>query len=179
MNNKTLLTFLAGAAIGSVVTYIVAKTKFERILDEELDAMQEYYLDKIGESGTPDEEAEEPTDKEIGIATVREIIKENSYTNEEGGEIMSNDPYVITPEEFGEADGYEAVSLLCFADGVITDDWYEPLEDVASTIGLDVESHFGEYEDDSVYIRNDRLKTDYEILRDLRNFSELDEDAES
>lgn len=180
MNNKALLTFLAGAAIGSIVTYVVAKTKFERILEEELDAMEEYYMDKIGESGTPEESSEEvSTDKEEKLAVVRDILKEEGYNNAEGGEIMSNEPYVITPEEYGEADGYDAVSLICFADGVITDDWYEPLEDVVGAIGLDVESHFGEYEDDSVYIRNDRLKTDYEILRDLRNFSELEENDKS
>lgn len=175
MNNKTLLTFLAGAAIGSIITYVVAKTKFEQILNEEIDAMDEYYQSKIG---NPEEADEETTEQEEKIAVVRDILKEEGYNNE-GGEIMSNDPYVITPEEFGEADGYDAVSLLCFADGVITDDWYEPLEDVVNTLGLDVESHFGEYEDDSVFIRNDRLKTDYEVLRDVRKFSEISENEES
>lgn len=175
MNNRILLPFLAGAAIGSIVTYFVAKTKFEQVLNEELDAMEEYYLGKIEKATTPEETSEEvPTEKEEKLAAVRDILKEEGYDNE-GGKIMSDEPYVIPYEEYGEADGYDAVTLNYFADGVITDDWNEPLEDVAGTVGLDVGSHFGENEgdEDSVYIRNDRLKTDYEILRDVRKFSEL------
>ncbi len=33
--------------------------------------------------------------------------------------------------------------------------------------------HFGEYEDDSVFVRNEENMCDYEILLDQRNFSEL------
>ena len=31
--------------------------------------------------------------------------------------------------------------------------------------------HFGEYEDDAVYVRNDELKTDYEILRSEKDYN--------
>lgn len=172
MNNKILI-FLAGAAIGSIATWAITKTKFERILDEELNAMEEYYLRKLDEKEEEPWE-ESPTDEDL--SEYENIVKEEGYTNEEGGHVMSNKPYVIPPEEYGEADGYDAVSLNYFADGVITDDWNEPLEDVAGTVGLDIESHFGEYEDDCVFIRNDALKTDFEILRDLRKFSELDDE---
>lgn len=33
--------------------------------------------------------------------------------------------------------------------------------------------HFGEYEEDSVFMRNDAKRCDYEILRDLRTFAEF------
>lgn len=172
MNNKILI-FLAGAAIGSIATWAITKTKFERILDEELDAMEEYYSRKLGEK---EEESWEESPMDENRSEYEEIVKSEGYTNEEGGHVMESKPYVISPEEYGEADGYDAVSLNYFADGVITDDWNEPLEDVENTVGLDIESHFGEYEDDCVFVRNDVLKIDYEILRDLRNFSELDEE---
>ena len=60
-----------------------------------------------------------------------------------------------------------------YADGVLTDDWDHPIEDVEGLVGVESLTHFGEYEEDSVYVRNDRYKTDYEILKDLRNFSEI------
>ena len=41
------------------------------------------------------------------------------------------------------------------------------------TIGKDSLTHFGEYEDDSVFVRNDRLKADYEILMDQRTYAEV------
>ena len=42
-----------------------------------------------------------------------------------------------------------------------------------NTVGEDFEEHFGDYEEDSVFVRNDELGLDYEILRDMRNFSDV------
>lgn len=43
-------------------------------------------------------------------------------------------------------------------------------------LGIDSLNHFGEYEDDSVFVRNDARKCDYEILLDQRTYSEVAED---
>ena len=43
----------------------------------------------------------------------------------------------------------------------------------ASPIVGDALNHFGEYEDDSVFVRCDERKCDYEILLDQRSFSEV------
>jgi hypothetical protein len=81
-------------------------------------------------------------------------------------------PYVIKPEEFGENDDYNQVSLTYYiGNGVVTDENDEPLENVEDTIGSDYVQHFGEYEEDSVYVRNDRRRTDYEILLDTGDWS--------
>lgn len=34
-------------------------------------------------------------------------------------------------------------------------------------------NHFGEYEKDSVFVRSDPKRCDYEILRDLRSYAEF------
>ena len=47
------------------------------------------------------------------------------------------------------------------------------IEDVESMIGFESLSHFGEYEDDSVFVRNDARKCDYEILQDQRLYSDV------
>lgn len=86
---------------------------------------------------------------------------------------MREKPYVIAPEEFGEMDDYETVSLTYYSDGVLTDDFDNEIEDVEGMVGEDSLDHFGEYEDDSVFVRNDRYKTDYEILLDLRKYSDV------
>ena len=48
--NKDLLIkgmiFLAGGAIGSVVTWKLVKTKYEKFANEEIDSMREYYYNK-------------------------------------------------------------------------------------------------------------------------------------
>lgn len=82
-------------------------------------------------------------------------------------------PYVIAPEQFAELDGYDQISLTYYADHILADDNDQLLEDVDGTVGFESLTHFGEYEDDSVYVRNDRLKTDYEILRDERKYSDV------
>lgn len=87
--------------------------------------------------------------------------------------MKSQIPYVITPDLFGETFDYDQISLIYYADGVLTDDNDQPVEDIANTVGVDFASHFGEYEDDSVFIRNDVLKNEYEILADRRSYSDI------
>ena len=81
-------------------------------------------------------------------------------------------PYVISPDEFGELEDYAKVSLTYFADGVLADECGEIVDDVEEIIG-DGLDHFGEYEDDSVFVRSDAKRCDYEILKDLRDFSDF------
>lgn len=81
-------------------------------------------------------------------------------------------PYVISPDEFGELEDYTKVSLTYFADGVLADECGEIVDDVEEIIG-DGLDHFGEYEDDSVFVRSDAKRCDYQILKDLRDFSDF------
>lgn len=85
-------------------------------------------------------------------------------------------PEVIPPEEFADTindDGWTHVSLTYFDDGVLTDDNFEEVDDVDEKIGNDFASHFGEYDDDVVYIRNFERRTDYEIVRDERRLDNV------
>lgn len=88
---------------------------------------------------------------------------------------METNPYIIRPEEFGEDNDYETVSLTYYDDGVLTDEYDEILEDedVEEQVGKESLKHFGEYEDDSVFVRNDALQTDYEILLDHRKYYDV------
>jgi hypothetical protein len=82
-------------------------------------------------------------------------------------------PYVISPDEFGEIDGYAEITLTYYADGYLTDDQDELVEDVDGTVGYKSLEHFGDYEDDAVHVRNDNLKADYEILLDVRDYADI------
>ena len=92
---------------------------------------------------------------------------------------MDNAPYVISPEDFDAIEGYGTVSLTYFADGYLVDEAEDTLyeaEDIAASVGEDFMNHIGEYEADSVHIRNDDTETDYEILTDLRRYQDVLED---
>lgn len=175
MNNmlKNIFVFAFGAALGSAVTWKIVKTKYEQIAQEEIDSVKEVFGKKFEPKTTEPKPYEKPDLSEY-VKRLNEVGYSDPHANkEEGGSEVKDRPYVITPEEFGEADGYDAVSLIYYADGVLTDDWNEKIEDVDGTVGLDSLNHFGEYEDDSVYVRNDRLKTEYEILLDVKNYEDV------
>ena len=84
-----------------------------------------------------------------------------------------NEPYVIPPDEFGDQDEYETVSLKYFADNILTDYFDVPINNPDELIGSDSLAHFGEYEPDCVYVRNNNEKTDYEILLEPGRYSDL------
>lgn len=166
MKLTSVVIFTVGAVIGSAVTYKLLKTKYEQIAQDEIDSVKEVFSRRgrdVVESKT--DEYTELVDK-LGYSGVD--------NNEEKGENdMTDAPYVISPDEFGEMDDYETVSLTYYADKVLTDEMDIPVEDIESMVGYDSLECFGEYEDDSVFVRNERQKTDYEILLDVRKFSDV------
>lgn len=185
MNSKvvTAIAFVVGVAAGAVASWRLTKKKYERIAQEEIESVKEYlgkkaiHTDKVVITPLPNVDEQPTVTSKIDI--LENKINELGYTNysnikkEEKGDQHMSEPYVIKPEEFGECD-YETESLTYYADGVLTDDWDNPIEDIENTVGEGFAEHFGEYEDDSVFIRNDRYKIDYEILYDTRKHSELE-----
>lgn len=127
---------------------------------------------KVMEKGSITEYAERvkngaPMDYSRTSVPPKAVPQEKPAEPETSGE----HPYVIAPEEFDEL-GYTAISLTYFADGVLADENGVVVDDVEEIVG-DALDHFGEYEDDSVYVRNDAKRCDYEILRDEREYPEF------
>lgn len=196
MSSSTLsnvLIFTAGLAIGSVVTWKLLKTRYEQIAQEEIDSVYEAIsrrdeVEETGDSVAEDlkdgieragegfEKAGEAVRKAaIDIREYAETLSKNNYTNYNDAKeaIKVKRPYVIPPEDFGELDDYDTISLTYYSDGVLADDMDEIVEDVDDIVGRDSLSHFGEYEDDSVFVRNDNMRADYEILLDERKYSDV------
>lgn len=174
---KYFITFALGAAAGSVAAWAFLKSKYSRLAKEEIEEIREYYYqkgskeadDKVVETTENTESAY--ADKDVDIVEYISITKK--YTEQEGGsEEMREKPYVITPEDFASDDEYQSESLTLYACGTLTDDFDNPIEDIPSMVG-DALDHFGEYEDDSVFVRNDRYKCNYEILKDVRTYEEV------
>ena len=194
--NKTLnnvIMFAAGAIIGSVATWKLIKTKYEMMADQEIESMKMYleqkYADKSFTNGLKDENEDsndeitakvlDDTEKVIeeyrdyaSKYTGNRLIKPETKLEEEEEDITV--PYIITPEQFSDGE-YPTETLTYYVDGVVEDDyhyvWSE--EEITKSLGSDFADHFGEYEEDSVYVRNDDAEIDYEILRDTRRYSEL------
>ena len=91
--------------------------------------------------------------------THMEEVEEELANGEQGDEDIY-EPFIIRPEEYGELHAYETLSLNYYADGVLTDDLDNPIEDVESLVPADFADHFGEYDDNAVFVRNDNLECD-------------------
>ena len=167
-----LFIFAAGAAIGSIVTWKLVKDKYARIAQEEIDSVKEVFSRRNQPNEPVEEENEEPVPTSEEVVEYKDIINSCGYSAVERVETMHDKPYVIEPGVFGEDPDYETVSLSYYADGVLTDEnncIIDPGE-IESLIGEESLDHFGEYEDDSVFVRNEERKTDYEILAIQNNY---------
>lgn len=178
MNNTLgyVLAFSAGAAVGSVVAWKLLKTKYEQFAQAEIDSVKEVFSRRYKVEEKPEEVTISEEIKVEDKMDYRYIKKVNDY--ESNSELVEDTPeytehtkpVVIPPEEYGMLD-YETESLVYYADGILVDENDDIIEDVDAVVGRDSLDCFGEYEDDSVFVRNDARMTDYEILRDIRTYA--------
>lgn len=172
---NSLLTFAAGAALGSVVTWKLLKDEYER----RIEMLHEIYAEDADE--VYPEEYEEDDSQGNALDEMRtaynDIVHGAGYTqgyveNKEEDDMPK--PYVITPDDFDTLDDYATESLNYYGDKVLTDMSDNIIDYPENIIGdIDPDKHFGEFENDTVFIRNDVTKCDYEILRNTRKYSEL------
>ena len=191
MNDKlsSVIIFCGGVFIGGLLTWDFFKTKYEKIADEEIASVKETFEHR---EPRPDknykvEEALKGNDAYINVSPgvaerIVQIIDSNGYrnysntaieTDKKGGtaDMEFKQPYVITPEQYEDNVDYTKVSLTWYNDEVLEDDWGNVL-DPDDVIGSDALKTFGQYEKDSVFVRDDDEQIDYEVLLDTRSYKE-------
>ena len=204
MRGTTVIGFLVGLVVGSVLTYHGLKNKVEAEIDEEVNKVKEFYKDQLEKQQAEYFEKEEYLKSKAAVAEdkgsiVSKIINQKKIENYESGQDEENDidsdeapagafevfrddiiaqdkPFVIEEDRVGEYISYDLISLIYFSDGVLTDDWEVPVENPDETVGKEYEGYF-ETGEDVVYVRNDKLKCECEITRDLRTFEEVKEEG--
>lgn len=182
MNTKVfnVIAFAVGAAIGSVVTWQILEkkidAKYAEYAQSEIESMREHYArhaDKIEPKNVEANEFEDfpEIEEDLGEDTYVEIT--NRYKSSEEQEIvkkggatsMEEIPYIISPDEYGDMDDYETMSLNYYSDGVLADDWDNVVDDPEDAIGGDAINRFEEYNEETVFVRDDTRKFDYEVVR--------------
>lgn len=203
--NKNIINiaiFAAGALVGSVATWLVLRKKYEERERKEIEEIKTALFPKANVDKTEEVEQEpierskpdipdprqaeltsndDETDEEVGDMKRRyeKFVQLTDYNkifdDEEVAPVEEDLPKVIPPEEFGDIEGYDQISLIYYADGYLADDFnnYEVMEDIDAHVGKESLKTFGRYEEDSVYVRNDNEQTYYEILRSDRLFVEV------
>ena len=191
-NIKNVLLFTVGLVMGSVVTWKMTKDKYEQWANDEIRTMREYYNQKEEEYYEEEDLDEEPIEAEVrterntkpdlteytsklnesGYTDYSEISKKDEEEDDESD--MEEKPYVISPEEFGDFDDYETIELTYYKNGYVTDDQDILMsnDEVEEAIGWNNITRMGEYEEDALHVRNEKRKTDYEILQVFDDYRE-------
>lgn len=165
-----LAIFVTGIVLGSAITWNYAKTKYAKIADEEIASVKAAFKSEKSNKDSDIREEKNNIDKMEELAIANRYVTHDKVIKKE--ETDMNEPYVISPDDFDE-NGYEIVSLTYYADDVLTDEHDNVIRNRDKLIGKDSLTKFGEYEEDSVFVRDDERKIDYEILADTRNYHDL------
>ena len=196
------LYFAFGVAVGTGASWYFWKEYHRKRADEEIQSVKEAFASKKAEEVKSEKKEVQMTvdleadsvdyekERQSKLQDYRAMVRESGYRSRTSPKDLLEDdpnepppgdnvtkPYVIRPEEFDTLDNYDAVCYTYYADGVLVDEDEDPLEipEIATAIGLDFASHFGDYDKDSVHIRNDLRHIDYEIVRDLRKYGDFHE----
>lgn len=204
-NLLCLASFAGGALIGSAVTWQILKKKYEKLAQEEIDSVIEKFSSMSEEDDEnaerceddePDEEDPEyddeyghdPDDVYDGVETGDpDVVKYNELVGLYSGEdrnllrrnaIKNKRPYSITVDDFGELEGYETATLYYYADEILAFEDSNPIGNIDDVVGLDAidELMNDKYGADTVFVRNDRLKTDYEIIPSAQYYNDINLD---
>lgn len=185
---KQLIYFFGGVATGIFIGFVVTSNHYEEQLQLERDAMDDYYketsevnnvkknkekADKIIRSeyfvrSSLDENKEIVTDNELDI-------REDVYPMEE----RNQKPYEITEDEFhnGEFHYFDKDTII-YWDGnecLMSEDENEEF-DIEDVMGFEILEKFKDGNSDRIFVRNERLGTDYEIVYNPNKYEKFNEE---
>lgn len=192
------IAFLAGTAIGGTTAWRIASEQYAKISEEDVLSVKEAFRNREQKLKDEIEELKSKLEVKECLEEEEKVTPTILSTNEHLDKGNINDyvslvnrtryahtsvpkkedhsieaPYVISPEEFGEMDGYTKISLTYFEeDDILSDENGVIIDDPDEIVG-DALNHFGEYEEDSVFVRSDPKRCDYEVLKDLRSYAEF------
>jgi len=196
-----LLGLGMGLSIGHILTRRQLEQQYADAMQEEIKATKAYYgiLHKGDGYETPekavktlgvdtefnsDDETLQKLVTELKYST--EIVEKNIFDgrseddvdySEEDSNRNSESPYIISVQEYmaGEAE-FNQVTVSYFAgDEVLCDDSDDPIDEVETVVGHDNLTKFGHRSNDAniVYVRNEKLQIDFEVIKNNGNYSEI------
>lgn len=178
MHLKAKYAAIADEEVASVKS--VYEAKREELVEEEEELLQKKYEESQFRKLTEDLEYRE---KDIPDTIHNQHVRREEVITVHSTQIIGGpdddqdpeNPYVIPLEEFMENDDYEKVSITYwYKDDTLADEREQIIPDVNRTVGGENLKMFGigSQNEDTVYIRNVRIKTDFEVTRDERSFVE-------
>lgn len=163
--SKSVFGFILGAAVGALAAWSYAKKYYEQLMDDEIEAVRDYYKGK--KADVEESEQEEPKSEEhvkqdgveITIPGIEERAKEEH-------------PVVIPVDEFGYS--RLTVTWSFYKDNVLVDDMGDvvPEEEWKESLGTEWRGMVDTNEDGVIYVRNSKRQCDYEIILEDESYDE-------
>lgn len=165
-----VLIFLAGAAVGSLVTWKLTQKRVDELAREEIESVKAAYSSRET-AKTTIAENEKPDIMSFYSNKQKDRVEYEKKIVDEGYKQKNNisAARVISPEEFGENEDYEQISVTLRADDTLVyDDGDEVVTNPDELFGEGYLDQMGKYEEDCLHIVNDERSAYYEILREER-----------
>lgn len=173
------IAFTVGVAVGAVGVKLYLDTKYKAQVQEEMAAIREAYQNKYAATDKEEPEgegAEEETkgDRLNHSAPIREDAEKlktnyqaitDAYTKVAKDD-PNNDPVIITPEEYADADekyALEAFDYYPADDIMMSGD--EEVDNAADLLGKENLEEFKASDEDTMYIKNDLFMIMYEVCK--------------
>lgn len=185
-NTKNFIAFLVGAGIGALVTSGLLKKKYEDLAQEEINSVKETFSCRVKPYEGPVEEMTDEAYERLHYGGKMKDRPSTPYHTmaRTAIKLMADDevvdeialPYVIPVAEFIEdKETYDKITLYYYnQDDTLSGEDDEVVTDVESLIGADGLLCFGSLSDDPdiVYIRNEQLMIDYEVINIDNSYQE-------
>ncbi|MBO7453461.1 MAG: hypothetical protein J6U54_24270 [Clostridiales bacterium] len=173
MKLKGVLIFSAGLCVGAIGGALITKHVMRERTEAEIESVKDAFKQLAEEERLTLTSAKEAEEKNAQINSLidnyRGEKEMNETTTKTGIDISGkahlepkiNEPYCIDPDEFGEK--FEDMDYLTYySDGTLAyDDTLEIVEHPDELIGKENLYHFGEFEEDMLYVRNPKERVDY------------------
>ena len=181
----TVTAYILGIGTGILIIREQMERKYRKNAQEEIDSVKAAFSKKKESATSPKEQT--PTTQEMPstmtqspVETTRldsstlyeQVIADSRHRAAENPGLEA--PYIIELADFVLDEDYSKVTYTYYADGVLVDDNREVVEPTDDIFKSDFTRHFGEYDaGDCVYVRNDEIRCDYEIVQDEERYSDI------
>lgn len=186
---KQFLYFFGGLASGIFIGFVVTTNHYEELMEIERESMDNYYRKKREDEDRKNNAKKankiisnqyfirsslEEGEKEVVDAELD--IREDVYPMEE----RAQKPYIITGDEYhnGDFHSFDKDCVIYWAGNeMLTSEEEDEEFDISDVIGDDAIAWMVEHDTDRVYVRNERLGTDYEVVFNPNKFYKFNEEG--
>lgn len=166
--------FILGVASGSLAMWKYLDKKYTDRANEEIESVVSAFKKYSNVVNEPVDNIVVELDGEEEVNTIDySSIYKKQKPKKTTTRAKEKRPYLISENEYGQIDDFDTISLLYYEkDDMLVDEFDEPIDHSDATIcWKEFDSAIVDH--DVVYVRNEKLKVDYEITKDLRSYREV------